>query len=100
MAVGDNSRSTYRSIYRANIKPAYTDVSVRDAASGRARAEELLNITMASKAFGTRCVARQILTSALDHLAVHGIITAIASRASSSRSAPSAKTSTQAGMWS
>jgi integrase len=75
VAVGnDRTRETYRSNYRANIKAAYANVSVKDAASGRAAAEKLLNVTMLGKSIGTRRMTRQILTSVLDHLMAHGTI--------------------------
>ena len=75
VAVGnDRTRETYRSNYRANIAPAYKGVSIKDAASGRAMAETLLNVTMLDKSIGTRRMTRQILTSVLDHLVAHGMI--------------------------
>jgi integrase len=75
VAVGsDRTRETYRSNYRANVATAYAGVSIKDAASGRAMAEKLLNDTMMGKSLGTRRITRQILTSVLDNLVVHGII--------------------------
>jgi integrase len=75
VAVGSaRTRETYRSNYRANIATAYAGVSVKDAASGRAMAEKLLNDTIMGKSLGTRRITRQILTSVLDHLVVHGVI--------------------------
>jgi hypothetical protein len=74
VAVGDNSRAAYWSVYRANVKGAYAGVSVRDAAGGRARAEELLNVTMIGKSLATRRLARLIPTSVLEHLVVAGPI--------------------------
>lgn len=75
VAVGnDRTRATYRSNYRGNIKAVYADVSVKDAASGRAMAEKLLNDTMTGKSPGTRRITRQILTSTLDNLVARGTI--------------------------
>jgi integrase len=75
VAVGSaRTRETYRSNYRANIAKAYAGLSIKDAASGRAVAQKLLNNTMAGKSLGTRRMTRQILTSVLDNLVVHGVI--------------------------
>jgi integrase len=75
VAVGSaRTRETYRSNYRANIAPAYANVSIKDAASGRAMAEKLLNETMMDKSIGTRRITRQILTSVLDNLVAHGTL--------------------------
>ena len=74
-AIGkDSTRENYAANYRANIRDAYAGMSVKDAASGRETAEELLNVTMLGKVPGTRRRTRHILVSVLDHLVVNGTI--------------------------
>jgi len=47
----DRTRETYRANYRANIAPAYKGMGIKDAASGRATAEKLLDVTMSHAAW-------------------------------------------------
>lgn len=73
-AIGTRTRETYRSNYRSNIQDAYADASVKDAASNRELARELLNVTMLDKSTGTRRMARHIIVSVLDELVANGTI--------------------------
>jgi integrase len=74
MAIGDDTRESYRSNYRSNIKVKFGGRTIAQVAVAHDDVADLLTVTMKERSIGARRITRMLITGTLDRAVKTGKI--------------------------